>query len=353
MNHSTAQLNTRKEPFASLPDYGEMELSTQILIQSAFKFGLAVEVLDRSENFIRITNPQNQQVEYVKEATKTSLDKYSQVLIMENKEVTKLVLSEQQIHVPSSFTIHQKAEGLKLFHEHKLPSQLVVKPNSTNFGKGITVFSTGYLENEFSQALDKAFQEDQTILLETFQPGKEYRILVLGDEVVAVLNRVPANVIGDGVHTIEELVRIKNQNPLRGQNYTRPLEFLKLAASERAFLAAQNLTVHSIPACDQQVFLRENSNISTGGDSIDFTDQLHASYKNIALAAAQALDVRICGVDIIIENIDTPAKPDNYAIIEVNFNPAIHIHCYPFEGVNRQVGDKIIQLLFFNHKKEF
>jgi len=91
--------------------------------------------------------------------------------------------------------------------------------------------------------------------------------------------------------------------------------------------------------------LRENSNISTGGDSIDFTDDMHQSYKDVALAAAKALKVKITGLDMIVRNISVPATSSNYTIIELNFNPAIHIHCYPFVGKNRKLNEKILDAL--------
>ncbi|TLG77223.1 bifunctional glutamate--cysteine ligase GshA/glutathione synthetase GshB [Culicoidibacter larvae] len=335
----------------ALAGFADMELSTQLLIQSAIKTGLTIDVLDREQNFIRLVNPQDHHAEYIKEATKTSLDKYSQVLVMENKLITKLVLAEHGINVPTGFSIAEKKTAIKLFKQGDLPKELVVKPNTTNFGKGITIFPYEYSEKELIEALDFAFSEDNMVLLERFQSGKEYRILIIGDEVAAVIHRRAANVVGDGMHTIEHLVERKNESVLRGKGYRTPLEYLQLGKSEIDFLAYQQLTIDSRPAKGQRIYLRENSNISTGGDSIDFTDNIHASYKDAALQAAKALDVQICGVDILIEDISKPATPNNYSIIEVNFNPAIHIHCYPYRGTKRNIGDKVIKLLFDNKEK--
>lgn len=352
-NQSLKFLDQAKKRAFTLSGYSNMELSTQVLIQSALKFGLTVEILDRGENFIRLTNPHNKHSEYIKEATKTSLDTYSQVLVMENKQITKQILHEHSISVPKGYIIHQKEEAIHLYDRNQLNKSLVVKPNSTNFGKGITIFPTGYSKEQLSEAIDFAFLEDTTVLLEKFQVGKEYRILIVGNEVEAILHRRAANVMGDGIHTIEELVIEKNKDPLRSQGYKTPLEILNLNKPEKDFLANQNLSITSITKKGKRVFLRENSNISTGGDSIDFTDEVHNSYLNIALAAAKALEVQICGVDMIIEDISVPANTENYSIIEANFNPAIHIHCYPYRGKNRNIGDKIIKLLFFNGKEKY
>jgi len=111
------------------------------------------------------------------------------------------------------------------------------------------------------------------------------------------------------------------------------------------FLNHQSKDFNTIPALGEVVFLRENSNISTGGDSIDVTDELPDSYRLIAIQAAKALNVVITGLDMIIPDSSQEATPDNYAIIELNFNPAIHIHCYPFKGQNRKLYEKLMDAL--------
>lgn len=331
--------------------YEDMELSTQILLKSALKFGLNVEILDRSTNFIRLSDLHRKKIEYIKEATKTSLDKYSQVLAMENKLITKQILFENNITVPIGYIIETVEEGIDLLKLNKLPTQLVIKPNNSNFGKGITIFNNGYNEQELIKAIQYALKEDSTILLEQFISGKEYRFLVIDNEVVGVLHRRAANVVGDGNSTIKQLVEEKNKDSLRCKGYKTPLEYLNLGEIEIQFLKEQGLNIDSIPKMGERIYLRENSNISTGGDSIDFADEVHESYKQIALEAALALDVKISGIDMMIDDINVPATQMNYAIIELNFNPAIHIHCYPYRGKNRSIGDKIIKLLFKDNKK--
>ncbi|MNN84869.1 Glutathione biosynthesis bifunctional protein GshAB [compost metagenome] len=112
------------------------------------------------------------------------------------------------------------------------------------------------------------------------------------------------------------------------------------------FLRNQSKSLSDVPEKGETVYLRENSNISTGGDSIDFTDQVDVSYKQIAIQAAKAAGATFCGVDMMVEHIDKGATNHNYSIIEINFNPAIHIHCYPYQGINRKADDKILDLLF-------
>ncbi|MEL7659361.1 bifunctional glutamate--cysteine ligase GshA/glutathione synthetase GshB [Acetobacterium wieringae] len=321
-----------------------LELSTAMLIEAARRRGITVDILDAEDNFIRLQKDGHS--EYIKQATRTSADTYIAPLIMENKEVTKLVLREQGINVPAGIRVKSADEAMAHFENFR-GQDVVVKPKSTNFGLGIAIFKNLQCAGCFQQAVVQAFEYDTTVLVETFVPGKEYRFLVIGAEVVGILHRVPANVVGDGVHTIAELVAEKNRNPLRGKGYVTPLEKLRLGTIEIAFLSEQHKSINTIPGAGETVYLRENSNISTGGDSIDFTDAIIDDYKAIAVAAAQAVGAKICGADIIIADIK--AKPDasNYSIIELNFNPALHIHNYPFVGQNRHVDDKVLDLLGF------
>lgn len=327
-----------------LQGFEHLELSTQILLRDAIKYGVQVEVLDETDNFIALSK--NGRTEYIQQATKTSLDSYSSVLVMENKVVTKKILQRANIPVPYG-QVFQNISQAQSAYEQFGKDGFVVKPKSTNFGLGISIFTQGGSLADYTKALEIAFAHDHDVIVENFIVGKEYRFLIINREVVGVLHRVPANVIGDGERTIRELVAIKNLDPLRGVGYKTPLEKIKLDESARLFLAQHQLNFDSIPEKDSVIYLRENSNISTGGDSVDYTSFIHPSYFEIAQRAAEAVDVNICGVDMMIEDIQNFHNSSMYAIIELNFNPAIHIHCFPYKGENRQVGEKILQALGF------
>ena len=336
-------LNNFKNKEFNLVGYEDLELSTQILILDAIKRGIEFNMMDRLENFISLSD--GEKVEYVKQATKTSKDSYITALIMENKLVTKDILRENNIRVPKGKdyeNIDEAKKDFRLFKDEKI----VIKPKSTNFGLGISIFPGEYSREDYDKAVEIAFREDSSILIEEFMTGKEYRFLVIGEEVVGILHREPANVIGNGESTIEELVFEKNKDPLRGKGYKTPLEKIKLGEIEEMFLKNQGLSFKYIPKNGEKIYLRENSNISTGGDSIDFTDKIHPSYKEVALKSAKAVKALICGVDMVIDHIEEEAKEKNHGIIELNFNPAIHIHCFPYKGENRKAGEKILDLLF-------
>jgi glutamate--cysteine ligase/glutathione synthase len=326
------------------PGYKDFELSTQIIINEAIKRNVTVDVLDRKDNFILLKN--DKKIEYIKQATRTSLDTYIAPLMMENKLVTKKILSKEEISVPNGKTFNS-IEGAKDSFIDFYKKDIVIKPNSTNFGKAVSIIKHNQSKDEFNHALVNAFKFDQTVIIEEFLKGKEYRFLIIGEEVAAVLHRIPANVTGDGFSPIKELVKIKNQNPLRGKGYKTPLEQITLGEIEKDFLKNKGLNFESIPKKGETVFLRENSNISTGGDSIDYTDEVLDEYNKIALNAAYAVGAKICGADLIIKNIKEKPDNHNYGVIELNFNPALHIHNYPYRGKNRETGKKILDLLGF------
>lgn len=320
--------------------FEDLELSTQILMKEAMKRGIKVDLVDRTENFISLKK--GNKVEYVKEATKTSKDNYVSVLMMENKVVTKKVLKKNNVRVPEGDEFTSIENGMNSAH-YFIGKPIVIKPKSTNFGIGISIFKDGASEEDIISGLEIAFKHDSTVLVEEFITGKEYRFLVIGDEVVGILNRVPANVIGNGEDTIEELVKVKNENPLRGKGYRTPLEKINLDESAKLFLKQRGLDFKYVPRENEVVYLRENSNISTGGDSVDYTDDIPKRFLNIAIQCSKAIGANICGVDMMIE--DYKDENSDYGIIELNFNPAIHIHSYPYKGTERNIAKSILKLL--------
>ncbi len=272
-----------------LAGFREMELSTQIFMFDAIQKGVQVKVLDESDQFLRLQFQDH--VEYVKNANMTSKDSYIVPLIMENKTVTKKVLKEAGFRVPGGAEFSSMEEAVKAYPRFA-DQAFVIKPKSTNYGLGITIFKEGASLEDYQAGLAIAFREDSSVLVEEFMPGTEYRFFVIDGEVQAIMLRVPANVIGDGIRTVKELVEEKNSDPLRGTNHRAPLELIQLGELEQLMLKEQGLTIESVPQANQIVYLRENSNISTGGDSIDMTDEFSEAYKKIAVSAVEALGAK-------------------------------------------------------------
>jgi len=321
-----------------------LELSTRLLIEEALRRGVEVEVLDRTNNFIRLSR--NGHVHLARQATKTAVDSYMTFLIMENKEVSKQILRESAVRVPAGAQASSPQQALQ-WYANLRDTNVVVKPSTTNFGIGVSFLSAPIDAQEYQSVVEQTFQHDTTIIIEEWIPGEEYRFLVVDYTAISVCQRVPANVVGNGIATIEALVDKKNEDPRRGTGHRKPLEKLTLGPVERAELQKQDLQIHSIPEKNQQVFLRKNSNISTGGDSIDRTDDVHPSYLAVAEQAAKAVSSRITGVDIMIKDLESPASENNHAVIELNFNPVLFIHEKPYLGTSRPASAAVLDCLGF------
>ncbi len=349
-------------PFG-LEGHRDLELSTQVLLKAAIEHGLQFEVLDRSSNTVRLDDNKGRN-EIVIQATKTSKDSYLCAEIMSLKNVTKVLLSEAGLPIAQGQN-YQGQQGQKQALQDLANSitgldgpfancfkgslGCIVKPNSTNYGLGISRLDSQCTKQDCQHALEQAFNYDTNVLVEEFIPGKEYRFLVIGGKLQAVAHRMPANITGDGHSHIAELVQQKNQDPWRigaQGGHISPLETIEINSTELAVLKEQGLTPNSVLSAGQQVFLRHNSNISTGGDSLDITDKVHTSYSQLAEACAHTLGAKICGIDVISKDIT--ANPINtiHAVIEANFNPVLYIHEYPAIGQPRPVAKAVTALLF-------
>lgn len=345
------KLQMMKRPFG-IQSFSHMELSTQALMEDAMINGLTIEVLDDKDQFLKLSHQNHE--EYVKNGNMTQLDNYISPLMMANKVVTKKVLDKAGFHVPASVEVQtiSQAEQVYPLIANKA---IVIKPKSTNFGIGITIFKEPHFsKNGFLQAVELALREDVDVMIEDYISGTEYRFFVIGDETKAVLLRVGAHVIGDGVHTIAQLVEMKNNNPLRGDGSKTPLKKITIGEIELLQLKEQGYTLDTIVEKGVEVHLRANSNISTGGDSIDMTDDMHPSYKKIAVGIAKAMFAKVCGVDLIIPdytkdafgNVSETPNGYYYGVIEANFNPMMMMHIYPAVGQSRRLTLPILQLLF-------
>ena len=329
----------------ALKGYEEMELSTQMLLFDAIQKGIHFEILDEQDQFLKLWHKDH--VEYVKNGNMTSKDNYVVPLAMANKTVTKKILADAGFPVPAGDEFTSLEQGLAYYPLIK-DKQIVVKPKSTNFGLGISIFQEPASLDNYKKALEIAFAEDTAVLVEEFIPGTEYRFFILDGRCEAVLLRVAANVVGDGKHTIRELVAQKNANPLRGRDHRSPLEIIELGDIEQLMLTQQGYTPDDILPEGKKVNLRRNSNISTGGDSIDVTETMDSSYQELAAAMATSMGAWACGVDLIIPDKTQPASKEkpHCTCIELNFNPSMYMHTYCAEGPGQAITPKILDKLF-------
>lgn len=261
--------------------------------------------------------------------------------IAQDKDLTKQLLRAAGVPVPLGRPVSDVQDAWAAALEIGLP--VVVKPQGGNQGKGITVNVT------HREQLERAFPAAQAIgsvMVERFLPGNDFRLLVVGDRLVAAARRDPPMVVGDGVHTIGQLVDKVNADPKRGDGHATSLSRIRLDDIARALLASKDLTVDSVPEKGRTVVLRKNANLSTGGTATDVTDEVHPQVATCAVAAAQTVGLHVCGVDLVCESIRLPLDQQSGGVVEVNAAPGLRMHLSPSYGKGRAVGEAIMQHLF-------
>ena len=261
--------------------------------------------------------------------------------IAQDKELTKTLLRSAGVPVPHGRPVHDEDDAWAVAQRVGLP--VVVKPQHGNQGKGVTVnvVSRGQLEPAF-----KAAAEYGTVMVEKYLYGADYRMLVVGNKLVAAARRDPPLVIGDGRATVRELVERVNADPRRGDGHMSSLTKIRIDDIAVERLRAQGLTPESVPRKGESVLLRNNANLSTGGSATDVTDDVHRDVAARAVAAAQMVGLHICGVDVVCESVLRPLEEQSGGIVEVNAAPGLRMHLTPSYGRGRQVGEAIIDHLF-------
>jgi D-alanine-D-alanine ligase-like ATP-grasp enzyme len=322
--------------FRPLKGYEHFEATTQIVIAEILKRELPLEIIDPTNNLIAV---QYKGKEYIiHEGTISDANSLIAFWISNDKWMTKTFLERSGINVAKSVLLDKNYEMQEL---GVLNFPMVVKPFDTDHG--IAVSTNLQSQIEVLDAIDKAFTHSTKVIVEEYFEGREYRFLVIDNKVRAVAYRVPANVTGDGENTVFELIKNKNRN--RGNDYTHPL--LKIIVDDEAIrhLKSQNLTLGSKLANGREVFLRKNSNLSTGGDSIDVTDDMPDYYKKIAEKAAKSAGLKIAGIDIIIKDLDKKPTRGNYVVVELNAPAMLSMHDYPYIGKNRNVAKYVLDCI--------
>ena len=261
--------------------------------------------------------------------------------IAQDKDLTKRLLHAAGVPVPLGRPVESLDDAWAVALEVGLP--VVVKPQDGNQGKGVTVNITerAQLEDAYRVA-----EEYGTVMVERFLPGHDFRLLVVGDQLVAAARREPPQVLGDDSHTVRELVDLVNLDPRRGEGHATSLTKIRLDDIAIARLAAQGLSPESVPAKGQRVVLRNNANLSTGGTATDVTDDVHPDLAARAVAAAQMIGLHICGVDLVCESVLHPIEEQGGGIVEVNAAPGLRMHLAPSYGKPRAVGTAMVNEVF-------
>ncbi|EKU84601.1 cyanophycin synthetase [Massilia timonae] len=262
--------------------------------------------------------------------------------IAQDKELTKKLLDAAGVPVPQGRSVVDPDDAWAAALEIGLP--VVIKPKDGNQGKGVTVNVTTREQLDAGFRAASEFRDD--ILVERYLPGHDYRLLVVGDKLVAAARREPPQVIGDGKHTVRELVDEVNRDPRRGDGHATSLTKIRFDDIALGTLVQQGMNADSVPALGQRVVLRNNANLSTGGTATDVTDDVHPEVAERAIAAAHMIGLDICGVDLVADSVLKPMEDVGGGIVEVNAAPGLRMHLAPSFGKPRAIGEAIMDTLF-------
>ncbi|RMX08576.1 cyanophycin synthetase [Corticibacter populi] len=261
--------------------------------------------------------------------------------IAQDKQLTRKLLQAAGVPVPLGRPVASPEDAWVAAQEVGLP--VVAKPQDGNQGKGVTV------NIQSREELDRAYQAAArygTVMVEKYLPGQDYRLLVVGDRLAAAARREPPQVIGDGQHSVRELVELVNLDPRRSDGHATSLTRIRLDDIALGQLQLQGLSPEAVPAEGQKVVLRHNANLSTGGSATDVTETVHPAVAASAIAAAQMVGLDICGVDVVCESVERPLEEQAGGVVEVNAAPGLRMHLAPSYGQPRPIGKYVVDMLF-------
>ncbi|HEX6645377.1 MAG TPA: cyanophycin synthetase [Gemmatimonadales bacterium] len=312
--------------------------STAAIVEEARRRGIPVRRLNTG-SFVQLGHGR-----HLRRLKATLSDRTSiiGVEIAQDKDLTKRILGNIGLSVPVGRVVTTADEAIAAAREIGFP--LVLKPRDGNQGRGI---SGGIVrEEDIPRAWEAASAVSGEVIVEAHVSGRDHRVLVVNGKVVAVAERIAAHVVGNGRDTIRRLIAEANLDPRRGEGHGSVLTWLPADAATEAHLALGGRTLETVPREGERVFLRANANLSTGGTSIDRTDEIHPDNVTACELAAGVVGLDIAGLDILTPDISVPFHENGAVIIEVNAAPGVRMHTHPAEGRPRNVAGAILDMLY-------
>jgi len=276
------------------------------------------------------------------QATTTTRTSNIAVELAGDKEETNSILRDLGLPVPKQIMVRSARDAVRAAKRIGFP--VVTKPLDGNHGRGVAINLR--TDEEVETGFEKASEHGRTIIVESYIEGFDHRILIVDGQLVAAAKRVPGHVVGDGKHTIEELVDTVNEDPRRGVGHEKVLTRLEFDHQAERLLAKLGYDHASVPPKGEQVFLRSTANLSTGGTAIDVTDAMHPDNREMAIRAINAIGLDIGGVDFLTRDITESYREAGGGICEVNAGPGFRMHVAPSEGTPRDVAGPVIDMLF-------
>ena len=259
-----------------------------------------------------------------------------------NKELTKKMLDEAAIPVPSGDLVSDE-EGLERVIR-KIGYPIVLKPLDGNHGKGASINVKDW--ETAKDGLIHAQNYGNRVIVEKYITGFDFRILVINHKMTAAARRVPAHIVGDGELTIQNLIDKENLDPRRGYGHENVLTEILVDKDTNELLEKLHYTLETVPQKGEIVYLKSTANLSTGGTSIDVTDMVHPENITMCERISKIVGLDVCGIDIMAENLTQPLKESGGAILEVNAAPGFRMHLAPSEGLPRNVAAPVVDMLY-------
>jgi cyanophycin synthetase len=305
------------------------------------------EAISRDIPWIRLNNQSLVQLGYGKNqvrirATMTEHTSSIAVDLASNKEETKRILQEQAIPVAAGITITRKEEVKEAVRKIGFP--LVFKPLDGNHGRGASI--NVKTEDEAVAAFEHAARISRKVIVEKFITGYDFRVLVVDNKMVAAALRVPAHVTGNGELTVQQLIDEENNDPRRGYGHENVLTHISIDRDTMDLLAKKGYALDSVPPAGEVVYLKSTANLSTGGTSVDVTDQVHPQNIFFCERIARVIGLDICGIDIMAKNLTVPLNENGGVVLEVNAAPGFRMHIAPSEGLPRNVAGHVVDMLY-------
>jgi cyanophycin synthetase len=333
-------LDQRLDCLKRLVRRNQLGPTTKAIVDEAERRGIPVMRLD-DKSLIQLGHGKFQQRI---RASITGRTAFVATELASDKAMTKRLLDESGIPVPRGIVVRDVEEAVR--KARRLGFPLVVKPLDGNHGRGVTIGVGNEEQLRFGFAEAQRQAKTRDVIVEQFFHGNDHRILVVGGRMIAVAERVPAQVVGDGVSTIQQLVAEVNEDPRRGDGHENVMTRIRIDSLVEEFLSRSGLTPDSIPEAEQVVQLRATANLSTGGTAIDKTNEIHPDNVEIARRAAMIVGLDVAGVDFVCPDISQSVRDTGGGVIEVNAAPGLRMHIEPSEGPPRDVAKPIVEMLF-------
>ena len=327
-----------RDEFIRYAQRGALGPSTASLVHAAEERGIPWLRLNQ-QSLVQLGHGKYQQRI---QATVTGKTSHIAVELAGDKEETNKIMASLGLPVPKQELVRSEEGALRAARRLGVP--VVTKPYNGNHGRGISIHLM--TDEEVIAGFKTAREHSSSVIVENFLDGDDHRLLVVNGELVAATRRTPGHVVGDGKHTIAQLVDIVNTDPRRGVGHEKVLTRLELDAQAQMMMERVGCTADSVPKLDETVYLRSTANLSTGGTATDVTDIIHPDNRDMAVRAVRAIGLDVGGVDFLSTNIAESYKKIGGGICEINAAPGFRMHVSPSEGTPRDAAGPVIDMLF-------